>query len=182
MLSTMLEDQGFHCTSCGQLHDGPPFSYGAPAPAYWRHEMASDPGSGLADEQCVINGEHFFIRARIVLPVTRLALPDQHADDTFEWGVWVSLSEHNYDRACQLWNDPKRVDEPPYFGWLATEVPCYQPSTLNLKTRMHSQPVGTRPVLELEPTDHPLAVEQRMGITLARVQAIAEQLLHPAAR
>jgi hypothetical protein len=35
-----------------------------------------------------------------------------------------------------------------------------------------------RPLVELEPTDHPLAVEQRTGITLGRVQEIAETLLH----
>ncbi len=44
---------------------------------------------------------------------------------------------------------------------------------------VHSQPVGVRPTVELEHTDHPLAVEQCEGITVARVQAIAEQLLHP---
>jgi hypothetical protein len=37
----------------------------------------------------------------------------------------------------------------------------------------------TRPVLELEPTDHPLAVEQRTGIARARVQYFAERLAHP---
>lgn len=35
-----------------------------------------------------------------------------------------------------------------------------------------------RPLVELEPTDHPLAVERRTGITLGRVQEIAETLLH----
>jgi len=30
----------------------------------------------------------------------------------------------------------------------------------------------------LEPTDHPLAVEQRHGITMARVQEITEMILH----
>jgi hypothetical protein len=47
-----------------------------------------------------------------------------------------------------------------------------------LKTRVHTQAVGKRPLVEMEPTDHPLAVEQRTGITLARVQEIAETLLH----
>ena len=32
------------------------------------------------------------------------------------------------------------------------------------------QAVGERPLVELEPTDHPLAVEQHAGITLGRVQ------------
>ncbi|MFE9319614.1 hypothetical protein ACIHDR_07985 [Nocardia sp. NPDC052278] len=43
-------------------------------------------------------------------------------------------------------------------------------TALNLKAKLHSQPVGVRPTLELE---------QRTGITLARVQAIAELQLHP---
>jgi len=33
-------------------------------------------------------------------------------------------------------------------------------------------------VIELEQTDHPLALEQRHGITVQRVQEIAEQVLH----
>jgi hypothetical protein len=40
---------------------------------------------------------------------------------------------------------------------------------LSLKTMVHTQPVGVRPSIELEPTDHPLAIEQREGITVARV-------------
>ncbi|GAA4554599.1 hypothetical protein GCM10023192_89470 [Amycolatopsis samaneae] len=120
----------------------------------------------------MIGGEHFFVRARLLLPVTDAA-------EEFEWGVWVSLSEPSFDRMTQLWTDPRRTSEPPCFGWLSTELPLYEPTTLNLKTRVHSQPVGTRPTVELEPTDHPLAVEQRTGITVARVRDIAERLLHP---
>ncbi|WP_308294565.1 hypothetical protein [Streptomyces sp. RKAG290] len=38
--------------------------------------------------------------------------------------------------------------------------------------------MGRRPLIELEPTDHPLAVEQRNGITLDRVREIAEAVQH----
>ena len=31
-------------------------------------------------------------------------------------------------------------------GWLSTELPLYQPSTLSLKTHVHTQPVGHRPL------------------------------------
>ncbi len=37
---------------------------------------------------------------------------------------------------------------------------------------------GIRPYIELEPTDHPLAVEQRTGITVERVQQIFEAMTH----
>jgi len=49
---------------------------------------------------------------------------------------------------------------------------------LQLRVRVYTQAVGTRPLIELEPTGRPLAVEQRTGIRLARVQEIAETLLH----
>lgn len=92
--------------------------------------------------------------------------------------MWVSLSRDIFARAVSLWTTPGRENEPPCFGWLSTDLPLYQPSTLQLRTRVHMQPVGTRPLIELEPTSHPLAVEQRTGIRLARVQEIAETLLH----
>jgi hypothetical protein len=141
------------------------------APAYWHEELATEETSQLTDEQCVIRREHFFVRARIVIPVI-------DADAEFDWGVWVTLSQPNFMRMSELWTTPGREREPSYFGWLSTEIPIYQPTTLNLKTHVHTQPVGQRPLVELEPSDHPLAVEQRTGITLCRVQQIAEELLH----
>ncbi|MYX38659.1 DUF2199 domain-containing protein [Streptomyces sp. SID8377] len=47
------------------------------------------------------------------------------------------------------------------------------------RTNAHTRPVGTRPLMELEPTDHPLAVEQRTGITQDRVREIAMAVPHP---
>ncbi|MFD9541412.1 DUF2199 domain-containing protein [Streptomyces sp. NPDC060022] len=41
------------------------------------------------------------------------------------------------------------------FGWLSTELAPYSEGTSNLKTNAHTRPVGKRPVIELEPTDHP---------------------------
>jgi len=79
--------------------------------------------------------------------------------------------------ASELWLDEKRVNEPAYFGWFSNSIPSY-PETLHLKTAVHSRNVGLRPYVELEATDHPLALEQRRGITMVRVQHIAEQM-HP---
>jgi len=84
-------------------------------------------------------------------------------------------------RAAELWNMHGRESEPPYAGCLATEFPGY-PSTLNLKAEVYTRPVGERPFILLEESDHPLAVEQRDGITTARVQEIAEIVRHGGAR
>ena len=43
---------------------------------------------------------------------------------------------------------------------------------------VHMPPVGLRPLVELEPADHPLAVERLEGITMERLQELAERLLH----
>jgi hypothetical protein len=169
----MQVPSGYQCRCCGQWHDALPYSYGTQAPAHWRDDFDGDPRSTLSDELCIIEGSHFFVRARIVIPV--LDGPGE-----FDWGVWVSLSRRNFQRMLELWDTPGREGEPPYFGWLSTEIPIYQPTTLNLKTHVHTRPVGKRPSIELEPTDHPLAVEQRTGIPMAGVQEIAELLQHPA--
>jgi hypothetical protein len=161
----------FECRRCGKRHDDLPFAYGAPAPAYWTDDLATDPASSLGEEQCVIRGEQFFVRARLRIPVT-------DADTAFEWGVWVSLPEPQFRRIVEQWTAASREYDPPYTGWLATELALYQPSTLRLRSTLHSQPVGVLPTVELEPTDHPLAVEQWTGITVSRVRAIAEELAH----
>ncbi|MEU8276371.1 DUF2199 domain-containing protein [Microbispora bryophytorum] len=168
----MSIDSGFLCSCCGRHHDELPLSYHMPAPAHWSPEMTGAPDSALSSDQCVIEGEHFFVHGLIEIPVIDTA-------ETFTWGVWVSLSRDSFARMGRLWETPGRESEPPYFGWLSSELPVYEPTTLNLKTNLHTRPVGLRPVVELEPTGHPLAVEQRTGITHARVRELAELLLHP---
>jgi len=134
----------------------------APEERSWRAELSSD--------QCIIDNQHYFVRGCIEIPVLDGVGP-------FIWGVWVSLSEKSFERMSELWESPDREGEPPHFGWLSTFLPGY-PETLNLKTNVHTRLVGQRPSIELEPTDHPLAVEQREGITMARVQEIVESVLH----
>jgi hypothetical protein len=90
----------------------------------------------------------------------------------------VSLSRDSFRRVLDRWTTPGREQDAAYFGWLSTQLPVYPAETLNLKTEVHTEPVGTRPHVVLEPTGHPLAVEQRNGITTDRVQEIAETILH----
>jgi hypothetical protein len=169
----MTNDLGFTCSCCGEHHTELPMSYAATAPYAWDPGFADAPDSLLSSDQCVIKAQHYFVKGLVEIPVIGSA-------DVFSWSVWVSLSRDNFARAADIWNTPGRESEEPYFGWLATELPFYSPSTINLKTNVHTRPVGQRPFVELEPTDHPLAVEQRTGIALDRVRGIAEALLHSA--
>lgn len=120
------------------------------------------------------SGECAWLSAMIG-PRARRSAPEQRRDS---WGAWVSLSRENFSKSADLWDTPGRETEKPYFGRLTTDLPVYPTTTLNLKTHVHTRPVGERPFVELEPTDHPLAVEQRTGITLARVREMAATVLH----
>ncbi len=166
-----MSDTRFTCSRCGESHDLP-MSFVFGAPVYW-YGIPEDERSyrALLDEDlCVIDNKHFFIKGRIRIPV-------HESTHHFVWVAWVSLSETSFKRAVAAWEQSGREEEPPYFGWLSSEVPGY-PSTRNLKTLVHTCPLGERPEVELEPTDHPLAREQREGVSLARVQEMIEAALH----
>ncbi|MFG2340947.1 DUF2199 domain-containing protein [Streptomyces yangpuensis] len=146
-------------------------NYTAEAPAVWDPAFAEADDCLLSSDQCVIRGQHYFVKGRIEIPVIG-------SGEMFSWGVWVSLSRESFSRAVELWDTPGREAEKPSFGWLTTDLPVYPTTTRYLKTHVHTRPVGERPFVELEPTDHPLAVEQRTGITLERVREIAAAVLH----
>lgn len=170
--------EGYFCTHCGQRHSGPPLSYGFYAPELWFGVPSLVQGlwCQLDEETCVIRNPNFFGEKSYFIK-GNIEIPIHENKDSFAYTVWVSLSEKNFRRATQMWNDSNRVNEPPYFGWLSSQVWLY-PSTINLKTQVHTREVGLRPLIELEPTNHPLAIEQRQGISMQRVVEIARLFEH----
>jgi hypothetical protein len=92
--------------------------------------------------------------------------------------VWLSLSGDSFRRYSATFDDVNRRPGASYFGWLCTAIPGY-PDTQLLKTVVHVRSWPTRPFVQLEPTDHPLAIEQRDGVSPWRVQQIVERILHP---
>jgi hypothetical protein len=145
---------------------GTPFAFHAAAPDAWSEELDSDAESGLTADQCVIGGERFFVRGLLVLPV-------RDADADFTWGTWIEVSAGSFERMSELWETPNREREPPYPGWLANALPAYAQPTLGMLARLKTRPVGLAPLIQVSADDHPLAVEQQDGITVARVREIA---------
>ncbi|MEI5906113.1 DUF2199 domain-containing protein [Bacillus spongiae] len=164
----MTKIKEYTCSCCGEYYDELPTSYGTVAPVYYEFLPPEERQERfkLSKDLCVMDNEHFFIRGCVEIPIIG-------TDEEFIWGVWVSLSEANYNKVKEDWDNPERLE--PMVGWFSTALPCY-PDTINLKARVHHREGGIRPYVELEPTDHPLAVEFRNGMTLERVQEIAEKL------
>ncbi len=164
----------FTCLTCDKEHNLEQVSVGAAAPIQWA--LLSDDErsrSVLSQEQCEIDsreGKSYYIRACLDIPI-------KGTDRTFTWGVWCSLSSSSFAEISAHWDDPDRARLGPYFGWLCTQIPGY-PNTAFLKTRVHQRGIGIRPAVELEPTHHPLAVDQRLGIEMDRLVTIVTELIH----
>jgi hypothetical protein len=151
----------YECGSCGDRHEGLPTS--------WRLERPDlDAGAHQFEfsrdgELCTV-GSSNFILANIELPYR------EH--EKFVYTCWISLSDASFQRINERWEAPDRETDGPAFGWLSNLLPTYEPTTWALKARVHQRPVGERPWVELEPTDHPLAIEQRESIDDARIVAV----------
>ena len=165
------QDLSFECPNCGMVHeialcfgsDEP--EYSAAIPEAERHvRVLFDKGF------CVVDNEHFFIRGRIEIPIT------DHSDHLL-FNVWSSLSRSNFERAVELLEEPSRVDEPPYFGWLNSEAVGYSPS-VNIKTWVHTNEPGVIPTFKIFEEGHALTRDQAEGIPLARAVEIASSILH----
>jgi len=163
---------GFACRVCSERHDVLPLSYSVKAPK----AVTAIPLDELerrvviTPDQCVIDGKDFYLRGRILIPVIGL-------DEPFVWGVWAEIGPKNFLRANDLWNVPGREREPAFPGWLNTELFLFG-NTINVEVSVHTQVVGRRPHFVVSDESHPLAIEQRGGIALQRVEEIAETILH----
>lgn len=116
----------------------------------------------LTEDFCVLEGTHYFVRC-VLLPPIRGAEAAR-----FGYGVWSTVSPTNFQICLDHFEAGERSHLEPWFGWFSSHLKGY-PDPLNLKCRLHPQDGRNRPLVELEPTDHPLAVEQREGITFDRL-------------
>src|SRR5580704_15984463 len=168
---SIKSESGFGCSVCGE-HHVLSLSYSVKAPlavgAIAVEEL--DQRVVITPDQCVVDGKDFYLRGRILVPVIGLEEP-------FVWGVWVEVSPKNFLRTNDLWTTEGRENEPPFPGWLNTELPLFG-NTINLEVSVQTQRVGRRPQFTVVDESHPLAIEQRNGITVERVEEIAEMMVH----
>lgn len=153
----------FRCVVCGEIHDDLP-DIGADKPDHFWDipEEERDERIALSSDTCIIDDEHYFIRGVIEIPV-------HDYPETFGLGVWVSQKKENFQTYL---NNMDSGEIGPFFGWLSTRIAYYHQDTLLLKTMAHFRGNGLRPYIELEPTDHPAAVDQRQGISLDKAWEI----------
>ncbi|RJF80602.1 DUF2199 domain-containing protein [Oleomonas cavernae] len=163
----------FQCHRCGQVHKGMP-RLGPDVPDSYHEVSAAEQAARctLSADDCVIDRTWFFVRGALEIPVA-------FEDEAFAWLVWVSLNESDYKAWRAARDLPRRAPPGPFRGWLNTRLPGY-PDTLNLETRLHLRDRGRRPLVEVAPTGHPLALEQQDGIAAGRVVQLYTLTVHGA--
>jgi hypothetical protein len=166
------KSNSYICSLCGETHYGYPLDFAFSRPFQWYQIPENERASRIwtNDDLCVIDQSNFYIRVCLEIPVI-------DSQTSFAWGVWVLVSKNDFKHYFELWAVDDTSTEPPFDGFLNNRLAGY-PDTLNLKTKIYLRSNGLRPVLELEQSEHPIVLEQRQGITMERVQAIAELLLH----
>lgn len=161
----------FKCQKCGDEHelvlcfgiDKPSYYFSIPKDEVERRVV-------INDDLCIIDQSHYFIRGRLTIPVL------DHSEN-LEFNVWISLSAESFDRVNKAWNEPDRINEPPYFGWLQTLIPGFS-DTLNIKTLVHTNEVGRIPTIKVIEENHLLKESQQNGMSLNSVLEIITEIMH----
>jgi hypothetical protein len=152
----------FRCSVCGEHADLP--HVGMEKPEHWfdvpEHERASR--VQLTSDTCVIDNDDFFVRGVIQIHV-------HDYPENFGIGVWVSQKRENFYKYLENY---KSDEIGPFFGWLCSRIGFYKEDTLLLKTMVYFHGDNLRPSIVLEETEHPMALDQKNGISLGRAWEI----------
>lgn len=161
----------FKCASCDEWHEGiPGWGWKYPIDYSVIPEAEREERCFLTTDLCVVDDRDFFVCGCLELPVAG-------SDDMVSLRVWLSVNETDFFAFQDLIGVERRSHNGSYFGWLRVSIPTY-PDTMNLKTTIHIRDHGIRPYIEVQPTDHPMALEQRQGVGPERIQALYDHFQH----
>ncbi len=164
--------QPVQCRCCGETHDIEEMDFGFRRPDAWVDltEPERPARSVFNDEAGIIDGNRFFIRGVLYVPVAG-------RQNQFGWGVWGEVSEETYERCRELFRDENQHQAPRFPAQLANRLPGY-PSTLGLPMAMQLVSPDLRPVFYLETNEHALDTDIRKGIPAERLLEILEPYIH----
>jgi len=164
-------DFGWTCRCCGERFDTLPTDYHFEGPVGFLG-MTEEERSRVTktDDICVVSKDEMYVKGLLQIPILE-------TDLTLNYGVWCSISEATLRYICDHEHQEYPEDDPPRFGWLYNWPDGYMPSD-HIKCKLIFRNQNLRPLVMLEPTDYPLAVEQREGVSIQHVQQLAAKYLH----
>lgn len=162
----------FKCHCCGQIREGgPSFAYDEPSQVSAVPEEQRASRVKIDEDLCSLDGEHFFIRATLEIPI-------KGASEGFLWGVWVTQSRENFYRYVETFNQDQTGMGS--FGWLNVDMPGYRtPGEQTVHLPADICWGNERPEVRIHTDqDHPLAIDQREGLSWDRAVELALMIGH----
>lgn len=120
------------------------------------------------DDTCVLDGERYFVRCTIPLPV-------QESLNLYAIGAWAEISESSFKKIRKLWSDENQVDEPPIEGNLANDIPLNN-NSFGCSVAVRLKGPKTRPEIFIAEDTCSLYKEQASGISLHRASEYSDLL------
>ena len=165
-----LSGKAWFCATCGGEHQGMP-DLAAHSPDLWTGSEEYEPngalrldGNFLSEDFCVLDGEHFFVRSVLFIPVRGM-------DQDFGFGCWSTLSRANFEKYVAAFDTGHSDDEGSWWGWFSNRLKGFE-DTLNQGCWVHPRAGRQRPTITLDDETHELAIAQRDGIPPERVLAL----------
>jgi hypothetical protein len=164
---------GYTCHVCGKSHNDVPMSFAVDYPDMYADlsKEERDARAVFGSDQCIIDNAWYFLRGCLQIPIIG-------SEEVFLWGLWALIKEEAFNEISDSWEEDGREQRHgPFKGRLANSLKIY-PDSLNAKVRIILQPVGTRPLFELEEPERSIAVTQASGISKSEANKLAATLLH----
>ena len=162
---------GFKCSTCGEIHDELP-ALGFITPFYYEtlNEKDKEEIAEISSDFCVISHQDQtdrFIR-------TTLTIQINDACEKLDYGIWVSLSEDNFNEYEADFKN--NCEDKTYFGMISNDIPDYEESTLGLHVNVNTQSGGIRPEIIPHQNDHQLISDWENGITIEEAEKRVERM------
>ncbi len=156
------------CPQCGKDHEElPAMTFLTPASYYWLSKEEKQTIATITQDTCIIRNEDqtdYFIRAVMPMHLT-------DACHSFNYGVWVSLSEKSFND-YQTRDFDAEPEDIIYFGWLCN-IPSQYEDTESIGTNVVVSNNKQRPIVypHREQMHLPLVRDVYEGITLAEAKS-----------
>ena len=161
----------FRCPSSSKLHKGlPDLVNDAPGPFYGVPEAERERRCVLHSDFCIIDDAQYYIRCVLEIPI------QGEAHDRLGWGIWCQVDARDFEAYGETFAQDRQSHLGPFYGVLANTLTGY-PETMGLPCRIILKDGGLRPLIELEPGNHPLIAHQRQGITLKQAISFASRVM-----
>lgn len=166
------KDKQFKCSICGKVHEELP-SIGFKTPFHYDILSEKDKNeiAEVSDDFCVI--EHLEQTDRFVRTVLNLKTDIPSQD--LVYGVWVSLSEKNFNEYKS--NFKIQSKEKTYFGIICNEIADYEESTIGLHVNVLTRLDDLRPEIIPHKFEHKLVTDWENGITFHEANSRVENIL-----